>query len=265
MTTVTTAPLRSVAATRYVLPLREGGSLPGLLEADDLGTYVVKFRGAGQGRKALVAEVIVASLARAIGLRVPELVTIEVDPLLARAEPDQEVQDLLRASAGTNLGVDYLPRSLGFDPAVDVVDAGTAATVVWFDAWVLNVDRSWRNPNLLRWHDEMWLIDHGAALYFAHNWPSRAGAVTRAYDQVADHVLLRAAGSILAAAEAGTTAFDQATISAATQIVPDEWLIDEPGFESPDAVREAYVDVLLQRLANATVWVPQLEDARARV
>src|SRR5687768_8558682 len=139
MTTVTTQQLRSVAATRYVLPLREGGSLPGLVEADDLGTYVVKFRGAGQGRKALVAEVIVATLARAIGLRVPELVTIEIDPLLARAEPDQEVQDLLRASAGLNLGVDYLPRSLGFDPAVDNVDAAIAATVVWFDAWVLNV------------------------------------------------------------------------------------------------------------------------------
>src|SRR5687768_5678145 len=175
MSTLTSTTLREVTATRYVLPLREGGSLPALMEADDLGTYVVKFRGAGQGRKALVAEVIVAALARAAGLKVPELVTIEINPLLARAEPDQEVQDLLRASAGTNLGVDYLPRSLGFDPAVDSVDPTTAATVVWFDAWVLNVDRSWRNPNLLRWHDEMWLIDHGAALYFAHNWPSAAG------------------------------------------------------------------------------------------
>jgi hypothetical protein len=164
------SPLRVVVATRYVLPLREGGSLPGLVEADDLGTHMVKFRGAGQGRKALVAEVIVAELARRVGLQVPELVLVELDPRMARTEPDQEVQDLLRASAGINLGVDYLPGSLGFDPAVDAVAPETAAGVVWFDVLTLNVDRSWRNPNLLRWHGQMWLIDHGAALYFHHNW-----------------------------------------------------------------------------------------------
>ena len=265
MSTVTTAPLRSVIATRYVLPLREGGSLPGLVEADDLGTYVVKFRGAGQGRKALVAEVIVASLARAAGLKVPELVTIEIDPLLARAEPDQEVQDLLRASAGTNLGVDYLPRSLGFDPAVDHADPAVAATVVWFDAWVLNVDRSWRNPNLLRWHDQMWLIDHGAALYFAHNWPARGGVPGRAYDQVVDHVLLRAAGPIPAAAASMARLMTEEVVRSATAMVPEEWLVDEPGFDSAGDVRDAYAQVLLSRLAAADDWVPQLEDARARI
>lgn len=265
MTTVTAGTLRAVTATRYVVPLREGGSLPGLVEADDLGTYVVKFRGAGQGRKALVAEVIVAELARAIGLRVPELVLMAVDPLLARAEPDQEVQDLLRASAGTNLGVDYLPRSLGFDPVVDAVDPETAAAVVWLDAWVLNVDRSWRNPNLLRWHNQMWLIDHGAALYFAHNWPTRAAAETRTYDQAADHVLLAAAGSLAAAGAAAADLLTVDVLRAATATVPDEWLVDEPGFASADAVREAYVEVLNARLANRQSWMPQLEAARAAI
>ena len=265
MTTVAAGTLRSVIATRYVLPLREGGSLPGLVEADDLGTYVVKFRGAGQGRKALVAEVIVAELARALGLRVPELVVIEVDPLLARAEPDQEVQDLLRASAGSNLGVDYLPRSLGFDPAVDAVDPAEAATVLWLDAWVLNVDRSWRNPNLLRWHDQMWLIDHGAALYFAHNWPNRAAFVSRAYDQAADHVLLRAAGSLAEADASAAAALTVDVLQAAVATVPDGWLEDEPGFATADDVRAAYVEVLSGRLADRSAWLPQLEAAHAPV
>ena len=265
MSTLTSAPLRQVTATRYVLPLREGGSLPGLVEADDLGTYVVKFRGAGQGRKALVAEIIVAELARSLQLRVPELVLIEVDPLLARAEPDQEVQDLLRASAGANLGVDYLPRALGFEPVVDRVDPALAATVVWFDAWVLNVDRSWRNPNLLRWHGDMWLIDHGAALYFAHNWPTREHAYARTYDQVGDHVLLPTAGSITEAGEAVAARLSADAITAAAHVVPDQWLADEPGFDSPDEVRAAYIDVLIQRLDQRETWMPPLEAARASV
>ena len=257
------SPLRGVVATRYVLPLREGGSLPGLLEADDLGTYVVKFRGAGQGRKALVAEIIVAQLARAIGLRVPELVLVELDPELARAEPDQEVQDLLRASAGLNLGVDYLPRSFGFDPAADTVDPQTAAKVVWFDALVQNVDRSWRNPNLLCWHGDLWLIDHGAALYFAHNWPTAATVATKPYSHVSDHVLLPAAGPIPPVAAATAPLLSIEVIEAATAVVPDEWLAEEPGFDSPQEVRVAYRDVIASRLAAGDAWVPQLEDARA--
>ena len=163
-----TAGLRRVSAVRYVLPLREGGSLPGLVEADDLGTYVVKFRGAGQGTRALVAEVIVGELARRLGLPVPELVVVNLDPGLAPAEPDQEVQDLLRASPGDNLGMDFLPGSLGLDVTVDQIDPTFAAQVLWLDALVQNVDRSWRNPNLLRWHRQPWLIDHGAALYWHH-------------------------------------------------------------------------------------------------
>lgn len=257
--------LRRVIAMRYVLPLREGGSLPGLIEADDLGTYVVKFRGAGQGRKALVAEIIVAELARVIGLRVPDLVLVEVDPQLARAEPDQEVQDLLRASAGLNLGVDYLPGSLGFDHAVDPVEPETAAAVVWFDALVQNADRSWRNPNLLCWHRQLWLIDHGAALFFAHNWPTRDRAALRPYDLVAEHVLLPAAGTITAAHVQLAPAFTLNVLRNAAAVVPDAWLADEPGFTSPDEVRAAYVEVLSERLAQAAAWVPPLEDARVQL
>ena len=260
-----TAALRAVLATRYVLALREGGSLPGLVEADDDGMYVVKFTGAGQGRKALVAEVICARLAGALGLRVPELVLVEVDPRLGLTEPDQEVQDLLRASPGPNLGVDYLPGALGFDAAVDPVDARTAAAVVWFDALVHNVDRSWRNPNLLRWHGDMWLIDHGAALWFAHSWERRAGAALRAYPQVAEHVLLGAAGPIPDLAEELALQLSEDVVRSAAAAVPEPWLADEPGFQSPGAVREAYIEVLLERLATPQAWVPQLEAARAHV
>ena len=180
--------LPHVVAIRYVTPLREGGSLPGLMEADDLGTYVVKFRGAGQGRKALIAEVVSARLARACGLAVPDLVTVEVDPALAPGEPDQEVQDLLRASPGLNLGVDYLPGALDFDTAMGGVDQALAGRVMWFDALVGNADRSWRNPNMLLWHGKLYLIDHGATLTFHHRWETAAASVARP-DAEAQHLL----------------------------------------------------------------------------
>ncbi len=180
--------LRTVTATRYVTPLREGGSLPGLMEGDDLGTYVVKYVGAGQGAKTLVAEVICAGIARSLGLRVPELVLVDVDPELGRSEPDQEVQELLRASGGLNLGMDFLPGSLGFDPLAHQVDPQLAASVLWFDALVGNVDRSWRNPNLLMWHRDLWLIDHGATLTFQHAWDRSAGWAAKPYDRTG-HVL----------------------------------------------------------------------------
>ena len=183
--------LRTVTATRYVTPLREGGSLPGLMEADDLGTYVVKFVGAGQGRKVLVAEIICGELARRLGLPVPELVLVEVDPVLGRSEPDEEVQDLLRASGGLNLAMDFLPGALGFDPLAHAVDPDLASRVLWFDALVGNVDRSWRNPNLLLWHRQLQLIDHGATLVFAHSWGRPADA-EKPYG-VEDHVLERQA------------------------------------------------------------------------
>jgi len=257
--------LRRVTATRYVLPLREGGSLPGLMEADDFGTYVVKFRGAGQGPKALVAEVIAAELARALDLKVPDLVGVELDPLLGRAEPDQEVQELLLASPGLNLGVDYLPRSLGFDPAADHVAPELAAAVVWFDALIHNVDRSWRNPNLLCWHQALWLIDHGASLYFAHNWPTAEAAATRPYGQIDEHVLLGLAGPIDAADAQLAPRLTPAVLTAATAAVPQAWLAGDGHFADPEAARAAYVDILARRLEHREAWVPPLEVARARV
>jgi hypothetical protein len=258
--------LPSVTATRYVLPLREGGSLPALMEADDLGTYVVKFHGAGQGRKALVAEIVAGELGRALGLRVPDLVRVDLPAGIAPGEPDQEVQDLLRASVGLNLGMDYLPGSFGFDPVADHVDADLAARVVVFDALVLNVDRSWRNPNLLLWHKDLWLIDHGATLFFHHAWPrDEAGLrrfAERTYD-VRDHVLGTVAGSLQVAADELLPRVTPELLRGVTALVPDEWLADEPGFDTPGDVREAYVGLLASRAAHAPLWVPALEADRA--
>jgi len=254
--------LRVVTATRYVLALREGGSLPGIVEADDLGTYVVKFRGAGQGRKALVAEVVVGELGRALGLPVPELVELHLDAGLASAEPDEEVQDLLRASHGSNLGMDFLPGSLGLERP-DGVDPVLAAQVVWFDALVQNVDRSWRNPNLLRWHGTPWLIDHGAALYFHHDWSTRATAATRPYPAARDHVLLPVAAPLREAHESLAPSVDRDVLAAVLEAVPDGWLADEPGFADADAVRAAYAEVLLERVSTPTAWLDAVEVARA--
>ena len=248
-------PLRSVTATRYVLPLREGGSLPGVMEADDLGTYVVKFRGAGQGRKVLVAEVVVGELARALGLPVPELVLVTVDPVLGRAEPDEEVQDLLRASGGLNLGMDFLPGALGFDPVAHVVSPSLASQVLWLDALVGNVDRSWRNPNLLLWHRELQLIDHGACLVFHHDWGRADSAARKPYD-TADHVLGSFATARAEAGDALAARVSRDLLSSVVALVPDEWLADEPGFGSPDEVRAAYVDHLLRRVEAREVWQP---------
>ena len=235
--------LRTVTATRYVTPFREGGSLPGLMEADDLGTYVVKYVGAGQGRKTLIAEIVCAGLARAVGLRVPELVLVDVDPELGRSEPDEEVQDLLKASGGLNLGMDFLPGSLGFDPLAHRIDAVEASTVVWFDALVGNVDRSWRNPNLLMWHRQLWLIDHGACLTFHHAWSRASSWAEKPYD-ASGHVLHE-----MATAEV-TPALTEAQVRAAVDEVPDVWLEGEEGFDSPAAVRDAYVDQLMRRSAR---------------
>ncbi|MGI8801905.1 MAG: HipA family kinase [Solirubrobacteraceae bacterium] len=213
--------IRSVAATRYVAPLREGGSLPGLVEADDDGLYVVKWTAAGQGRLALVAEVLGAELARALGLRVPELVWIDVDARLADAEPDPEIQDLMRASAGVNLGVDFLPGAV---PLVAPVDPAEAAAVVWLDGWLMNVDRTARNPNLLGWHGQMWLIDFGAALYLQHGTDDLPGAAGRAFPMLGDHVLGDRAEP-LAAAHARLHERAAAAIDPAVDLVPDDWLV----------------------------------------
>ena len=252
--------LPRLAATRYVTPLREGGSLPGLMEADDLGTYVVKFRGAGQGLPVLVAEVVSGELARALGLPVPELAVIDVDPALAAAEPDQEVQDLLRASAGLNLALDFLPGALDFEAAAFGVDPGLAGRVLWFDALVNNVDRSWKNPNLLFWHRRLYLIDHGATLTFHHNWPRAGGAVARPYD-APGHALSGAGADVEGADRELRPRVTAALLRSVVALVPDEWLADVAGFAGPDAVRDAYVDWLLQRLDHAADWLPSIGAA----
>lgn len=248
--------LAHVIATRYVTPLREGGSLPGLMEADDLGTYVVKFRGAGQGVKALIAEIVSAGLARRLGLPVPDLVTVEVDPALAAGEPDEEVQDLLRASAGLNLGIDFLPGALDFDPVAFPVDAETAGRVLWFDAVVGNVDRSHRNPNLLQWRG-LWMIDHGATLTFHHRWATAEGHDARPFD-ASDHVLIGSHPDVLSAdAELGPL-LTGAMIEAAVDDVPGDWLADEPGFDDASDVRAAYAHRITGRLAARADWLPAL-------
>jgi hypothetical protein len=251
--------LERVRATRYVLALREGGSLPGLVEADDLGTYVVKFRGAGQGALALVAEVVVGELGRRLGLAVPDLVVVDVDPGLAAAEPDEEVQDLLRASPGLNLGLDYLPGALGIERP-DGIDPRLAARIVWFDALVLNVDRSWRNPNLLRWHGQPWLIDHGAALYLHHDWPAREQAATRTLPGAADHVLLPVAAPLGDAHDELAPLVTREVVAEVVALVPDEWL---PSAVDPTSARSAYVDLLTDRASNPGPWLDPVEVARA--
>jgi hypothetical protein len=259
--------LRTVAATRYVTPLREGGSLPAIVEADDLGTYVVKFRGAGQGRKTLVAEVVAGELARLLGLNVPEIVYAELDPDLARTEPDPEIQDLLRASGGLNVALDYLPGALGFDPLVSPPGPELASRIVWFDALVQNVDRSPRNTNLLVWHGNLWLIDHGAALYFHHNWPGLGGpgpaaASQRPYVAAREHVLLPFASDLREADEALAAPLTEGVLREVVGLVPDEWLAGETGFEGADGVRDAYVEYLSARLKGPRTWVGALEGAR---
>ena len=259
--------LRTVTATRYVTPLREGGSLPAIVEGDDSGTYVLKFRGAGQGRKALIAELVAGEIARTVGLPVPELVLMSLDPELGRTEPDPEIQDLLRASAGLNLGLDYLPGSLGFDPLVEPTDPDLASRILWFDALVTNVDRTPRNTNLLVWHGKLWLIDHGAALYFHHNWPvlKKSGlkpTSRRPFAGARDHVLLPFAKNIRKADAELAPLLTPEKVSGVLNLVPDEWLREEPGFDGPEEVRSAYFEYLSSRLEEPRDWVPALEDSR---
>ena len=249
--------LPTVTVTRYVTPLREGGSLPGIVEADDLGTYVCKFRGAGQGLRVLVAEVIVAGLAERVGLRTPRQVALRLDPDISRYEADEEVQDLLKASVGLNLGIDFLPGSFGYDGDV-ATHAHEAAAVLWLDAFCANVDRSWRNPNLLLWHDDLWVIDHGASLYFHHAWsngvtdPQRFAA--QRWDP-SDHVLGAHVSGLPAADAVISGLLDESVFAEVVEAVPDEWLEPVPGAETPDALRAAYVAFLTARLGTRQ-WLP---------
>lgn len=247
--------LREVVATRYVTPLREGGSLPGIVEGDDLGTYVCKFRGAGQGPRVLVAEIIVSELARHLGIPTPELVQVRLEEAIARYEADEEVQDLLRASVGMNLGVDFLPGSFGYDASC-TPDPEVAARVLWLDGLVANVDRSWRNPNLLVWHGDLWAIDHGACLYFHHGWsggpPATGGAdrfAAQPYD-ASDHVLAAYADRVAGVDAACREVLSADVLDEVVAHVPDVWLGADP-----EAERAAYSAFLQARLTTDQ-WVP---------
>ena len=259
-----------MTATRYVTPLREGGSLPAIVEADDDGMYVLKFRGAGQGPKALIAELVAGEIGRALGLSVPEIVFVDLDAELARTEPDPEIQDLIRASAGLNLALDYLPGSVMFDPVAERVDADLASSVVWFDAYVTNVDRTPRNANLLMWHRRLWLIDHGAALYFHHTWTNYMQRSRDAFAMIKDHVLLPSA-SIISLREVDPKMTDRITpdiIRGIVTLIPDAWLaVESPARDStsggPAETREAYVEYLLSRLKAPHDFLEEAIRARS--
>lgn len=250
-------------ATRYVTPLREGGSLPAIIEADNDGTYVIKFRGAGQGLKSLIAEWIVGELARFLGLPVPEIVLLELDPVLARAEPDPEIQELIQRSAGLNLALDYLPGSISFDPLVpEGITPELAAGVVWLDAFTTNVDRTARNSNMLIWHHQLWLIDHGAALYFHHSWLDYLQKSQTPFQAIKDHVLLpfTHAESLQQAHQHFSQRVTREVLTEIVSHLPEAWLIESP-FESTDLHRQAYVDYFLSRLAHADGFVEAAQRA----
>jgi hypothetical protein len=250
--------LRKVTATRYVTPLREGGSLPAVVEADDDGLYVVKFRAAGQGLKALVAEVIVGELARTAGLRVPEIVLVELAAELGHTEPDPEIQELVTSSAGLNCGIDFLPGALDYNPArPGEMDALEASEVVWLDAFTTNVDRTPRNPNLLVWHRQTWLIDHGAALYQQHSDRDLVARAREPFPLIGEHVLLPLASRLRAADERMAAVLDPAAVAAAVALVPDDWLGPEPA-----GARDRYVEYLCARLAAPRGFVDESELAR---
>jgi hypothetical protein len=258
--------LRVVNATRYVTPLREGGSLPAIVEADDSGMYVLKFHGAGQGPKVLVAELIAGELARAAGLPVPEIVAMELDPDLARTEPDAEIQQLIRASGGLNLALDYLPGSVTFDPLVDQPDAALASAIVWFDAYVSNVDRTPRNANMLMWHHKLWLIDHGAALYFHHGWRADQNIDNRsadAFTAIKDHVLLRFATGLREADAALSARLTPAVIEGVVALLPDAWLAVNSPFATAGAARAAYTQHLTRRLVAPRAFAEEAIRARS--
>ena len=262
--------LRTVCATRYVTPLREGGSLPAIVEADDLGLYVLKFRGAGQGVLALVSELIAGEIGRALGLRIPELVLVEVTDALGRNEPDAEIRHLLQSSIGLNLALDYLPGSTMFNPAArDKADPSVASEAVWFDAFVTNVDRTVKNPNLLYWHNNLYLIDHGAALYFHHNWPADLESLEKAaespFTPIRHHVLLRWANAIEKADQTAHAALSRAKFVEILESVPDDWLLPEPGFATPAAKRAGYVAYFTRRLDASANFVQEALRARTEL
>jgi hypothetical protein len=253
--------LRAVHVTRYITPLREGGSLPAIVEADDGFMYVLKFRGAGQGVKALIAELIGGEIARVLGLRIPEIVFANIDEAFGRTEPDEEIQDLLKASTGLNLALHYLSGSISFDPAVTTVDATLASQIVWLDCLLTNMDRTVRNTNMLWWHKELWLIDHGACLYFHHNPQNWHEQALRPFKLIKDHVLLKQATQLEAVDTAFHSILTNDHIRAIVNLIPDEWLVGDTSFKSTAEHREMYIQFLETRLANSTIFIKEAQHA----
>lgn len=256
--------IRTVQVTRYVTPLREGGSLPAIAEADDGFLYALKFRGAGQGSKALIAELVGGEIARALGFRVPEIVFAQLDESFGRTEPDEEIQDLLRASTGLNLALHYLSGAITFDPIVVRPDAALASRIVWLDCFLTNVDRTAKNTNMLMWHNELWLIDHGASLYFHHAWENWQEQAVRPFMRVKDHVLLTWASELEEANNELKAKLTGQVIDRVVQQVPDAWLADESG-QSPIEARDVYRRFLEMRVAASDVFVKEAQDARERI
>jgi hypothetical protein len=254
--------MRTVRVTRYVTPLREGGSLPAIVEADDEFLYVLKFRGAGQGVKALIAELIAGEVARTLGLRIPEIVFALLDPVMSRTEPDEEIQDLLKASGGLNLALHYLSGAITFDALVNTIDATLASQIVWLDSLVMNVDRTARNTNMLMWHKELWLIDHGAALYFHHggqNWQEQS---QKPFSQIKDHVLLPQATQLETVDATFRTLLSPDHIQHIVSLIPDEWLTEAGAFETAEEGRQMYAQFLNSRIASSEIFVKEAQNAR---
>ena len=256
------SPVRTVNVTRYITPLREGGSLPAIVEADDDFLYVLKFRGAGQGIKALVAELIGGEIARLLGLKIPEIVFATVDPAFGRTEPDEEIQDLLKRSEGLNLALHYLSGAITFDPVVTKVDSMLASQVVWLDCFLTNVDRTARNTNMLMWHKELWLIDHGASLYFHHSWDNWKESSERPFVQVKDHVLLPWAENLEEVDKAFRKVLTEAHIRSIVSLIPDDWVNNTDVYSNPGEVRRVYETFLLNRLSHSSLFLNEAQHAR---
>ncbi|HRI19748.1 MAG TPA: aminotransferase class I and II [Panacibacter sp.] len=254
--------IRTVNVTRYVTPLREGGSLPAIAEADDGFMYVIKFRGAGQGVKSLIAELIAGEIARVLGFKVPEIVFANLDEAFGRTEPDEEIQDLLKASVGLNLGLHYLSGAFTFDAAVTKISAILASQIVWLDCLITNVDRTARNTNMLTWRNELWLIDHGASLYFHHAWQNPEEQAKKSFPMIKDHVFLSLATELDAVNKQFKEKLTATHIKAIADLVPDEWLNDNSSAETPGEKRDVYIRFLTTRLALSDNFVKEATDAR---
>jgi hypothetical protein len=257
--------LRTINVTRYSTPLREGGSLPAIIEADDDGLYVLKFRGAAQGIKALIAELISGEIGRALGFSVPEIVLANLDIDLSKTEPDPEIQALLKASSGLNIALDFLPGSITFDPLVNTISSKLASQIVWFDSYVMNIDRTPKNPNLLMWHKNLWLIDHGASLYFHHKWESWQTAINIPFIQVSDHIMLPNASELLEVNEEFKKILSEELLSYIISLIPEGWLLTEFHNNSVDEIRNVYFVFLKQRLESSMIFVQEALHARQKL